>query len=102
MLKNQSFHKLAPRIHVTAAPFAFKTGSSMTTEQMEQRLRQQFNDADVAVLDLTGTADHFEVRIRSQVLSNMSRVAQHQSVMKVFAEELKTGEVHALAIKVIA
>lgn len=89
------------RFCVTRRRFAVKSGSSMTTEQMEQRLREQFGGADVAVLDLTGTANHFEVRIRAQALAGLSRVDQHKAVMKVFADELKTGEVHALAVRVV-
>lgn len=73
----------------------------MKTETMEQRLRSEFTDAEVAVVDLTGTEDHFEVRIRSQDLARLARVDQHKAVMKVFAEELKTGEVHALSIRVL-
>ncbi|MGE0762221.1 MAG: BolA/IbaG family iron-sulfur metabolism protein [Bdellovibrionales bacterium] len=73
----------------------------MTSEQMEARLRDQFKKAQVAVLDLTGTSDHFEVRIQSAELLQLSRINQHKAVMAVFAEELKTGEVHAMTIKVL-
>ena len=74
----------------------------MTSEQMEARLRNQFKDAEVAVLDLTGTQNHFEVRIQSLLLQNLTRINQHRAINSVFSEELKTGEVHALAIKVVA
>ena len=73
----------------------------MTSEQMEARLKAQFTDAQVAVLDLTGTSDHFEVRIQSGELKMLSRIDQHKKIMGVFADELKTGEVHALTIRVI-
>ena len=73
----------------------------MTEAQIEQRLRQAFPEAQIAVMDLTGTQDHWEVRISSPELKSLSRVKSHQEVMNVFSEELKTGEVHALAIKVI-
>lgn len=71
----------------------------MTSEQMEERLRQAYPDCEVAVIDLTGGQDHFEVRIASQKFAGLSRIQQHQAVMQVFGEELKSGEVHALAIK---
>lgn len=73
----------------------------MTTEQMQNRLQQTFANAQVAVVDLTGTNDHFEVRILSSELAALPRVRQHQAVMGVFADELKTGEVHALSIRVL-
>lgn len=70
---------------------------------MKQRLIEAFPDADasadIQVFDLTGTSDHWEVAVSSLAFKGMSRIEQHQCVMKAFAAELKTGEVHALSIK---
>ncbi len=70
---------------------------------MKQRLIAAYPDArpesDIEVFDLTGTADHWEVAVKSSVFQGLSRIEQHQHVMKAFAPELKTGEVHALSIK---
>ncbi len=70
---------------------------------MKQRLIEAYPDADqqqdIQVHDLTGTSDHWEVFVRSEVFKGLSRVEQHQHVMKAFGPELKTGEVHALSIK---
>ncbi|MGZ3691535.1 MAG: BolA/IbaG family iron-sulfur metabolism protein [Pseudobdellovibrio sp.] len=70
---------------------------------MKQRLMMAFPDADpnneIQVYDLTGTSDHWEVAVKSSAFAGMSRIEQHQHVMKAFEPELKTGEVHALSIK---
>lgn len=75
----------------------------MKIEEMKQRLIQFYPDADagkdIQVFDLTGTSDHWEVSVASSAFKGLSRVEQHQHVMKAFAAELKTGEVHALSIK---
>lgn len=71
----------------------------MSPEQMKERLMQSFPDADVMVEDLTGTEDHYEVRVRSRAFEGLSRIEAHQRVMAAFAAELSTGEVHALSIK---
>ena len=75
----------------------------MKTDEMKQRLIEAFPDADsnsdIQVFDLTGTSDHWEVAVSSAAFKGMSRIEQHQYVMKAFAAELKTGEVHALSIK---
>ena len=75
----------------------------MNTEEMKQRLIEAYPDADsttdIQVFDLTGTSDHWEVAVKSAAFQGLSRVEQHQHVMKAFAPELKTGEVHALSIK---
>ncbi len=73
----------------------------MNPLQMEQRLRNQFPDADILVEDLTGTQNHFEVRMASQVFFGKSRIECQRTVMDVFADELKSGEVHALTIKTL-
>ena len=75
----------------------------MKIEQMKQRLVAAYPDAnsdsEIRVHDLTGTSDHWEVEVKSAAFNGLSRIEQHQHVMKVFAPELKTGEVHALSIK---
>lgn len=75
----------------------------MKIEEMKQRLIQAYPDAnpqsEIEVFDLTGTSDHWEVSIKSTAFKGLTRVEQHQHVMKAFAPELKTGEVHALSIK---
>lgn len=71
----------------------------MNVDQMEARIKEHFPDADVVAIDLTGTSDHWEVRVASTQFKHQTRIQQHQSVMKAFDAEFKTGEVHALSIK---
>ena len=75
----------------------------MTIDQMRERLQAAYPDAtqqgEIEVQDLTGTADHWQVSITSRKFHGLSRIEQHQDVMQVFDDELKTGEVHALTIK---
>ncbi len=73
----------------------------MTPELMESRLKEGFPDADVMAIDLTGTSDHWEVRIASSAFKGMSRIQQHKAVMGLFEKELNSGQVHALSIKAI-
>jgi len=77
----------------------------MTIDQMKQRLQEAYPDSnsnlDITVNDLTGTSDHWQVEVKSSAFSGLSRIEQHQHVMKAFAPELKTGEVHALTIKTL-
>jgi stress-induced morphogen len=71
----------------------------MTLQEMQMRLKQHFPDAEIEVIDLTGGQDHWEVFVSSTIFTGRSRMESHQMVMKAFAEELRTGEVHALSIK---
>lgn len=77
----------------------------MTLDQMKQRLQSSYPDSnpitDIEVFDLTGSANHWEVLVKSENFKGLSRIEQHQHVMKTFSAELKTGEVHALSIKTV-
>lgn len=71
----------------------------MTQEQMLERLQANYPQANIEVIDLTGTSDHWEVFVASNKFAGMTRIQQHQDVMSCFKAELHTGEVHALSIK---
>jgi stress-induced morphogen len=71
----------------------------MTKDKIIERLKKDFPDSDLEVFDLTGGGDHWEVKIRSNRFKGLSRVQQHQLVMASFQAELKSGELHALALK---
>ena len=73
----------------------------MNSKDMENRLLAAFPGAEVAVLDLTGTSNHFEVRIQASQFAGQSRIEQQRAIMDVFATELASGEVHALTMKTV-
>lgn len=52
------------------------------------------------MVDTTGTLDHFHIDIAATQFVGVSRIRQHQAILDLFREEFKTGEVHALEIKV--
>jgi len=66
---------------------------------IEARIKTALPDADVTVLDTTGTGDHFEARVVSPAFSGKSMVQQHQLVYAPLKDVLATGELHALALK---
>lgn len=72
----------------------------MNANEMKYRLLERFPDAEVDVVDLTGTSDHFQVAIHSGHFQGLTRVSAHQAVMRVFSAELESGEVHALTIQI--
>ncbi len=53
----------------------------------------------VEVVDTTGTGDHFEARVVSEAFVGKGMVQQHQLVYAPLQDLLKTGELHALALK---
>lgn len=71
----------------------------MRTEELEKRILQAYPDAQLAVFDSNGRGDHFEIRISSEEINKLSRIQRHQSILKLFDAEFKSGELHALSVK---
>jgi len=72
----------------------------MTHTEMENTLKKQYPKAELAVIDVTGSGSNFEVRMSNSAFdSSLSRIDKHKSIMGLFDEQLKSGEIHALSIK---
>ena len=69
----------------------------MTANEMLERLKKSYPESLVEVESDDNV--HFNVIVESRSFSGLSRIEQHQQVMKVFDIELKSGEVHALSLK---
>lgn len=72
----------------------------MDPEQLKSLIEAGIPDADVAVRDLTGTRDHFGVRVASRAFAGKSLVEQHQMVYRAVGNEL-TNAVHALQVHTV-
>ena len=68
-------------------------------DMLKARITAAIPDADVEVKDMTGTGDHFEARVVSASFSGKTMVEQHQLVYAPLQDLLRTGELHALALK---
>lgn len=69
----------------------------MKPEDIIARIRTRMPDAEVALEDLTGTADHWKATIVSAAFAGHTLVARHRMVNAALAEELK-GPIHALTM----
>ncbi|XXF79882.1 BolA/IbaG family iron-sulfur metabolism protein [Myxococcaceae bacterium GXIMD 01537] len=66
---------------------------------IRSRVLEALPGSEVEVRDTTGTGDHFEARVVSPDFAGKTMVQQHQLVYAPLQEWLKTGELHALALK---
>jgi stress-induced morphogen len=71
----------------------------MDIKEIETRVLSTFENSSVAVFDMTGIGQSFEIRLQAPELEEKTRVERHQCVMALFDKELKTGDIHALSIK---
>jgi acid stress-induced BolA-like protein IbaG/YrbA len=71
----------------------------MSPDFISERIISALPGADVEVLDTRGSGDHFQARVVSSTFAGKSMVEQHQAVYATLQDVLKTGELHALALK---
>ena len=62
-------------------------------------IRAQMPDADVRVTDLTGTMDHYDIRVRSNAFAGKSLLDQHRMVYSALEAARQDGRIHALQLK---
>lgn len=70
----------------------------MAPESVRRLLLAALPDADVELVDLTGTEDHYQARIVSQAFEGKTLIEQHQLVYRALGEAM-LGPIHALALK---
>ena len=70
----------------------------LTPEQVKGLLADFFGNAQIQVMDLTGTNDHYKTVIVSEKFEGKSLVQRHQLVNEALKEPLK-GPIHALTIE---
>jgi stress-induced morphogen len=67
-------------------------------EEVKNLLLAGFPGADIELVDLTGTKDHYQARIVSGAFSGKSLIEQHQLVYRALGAAM-SGPIHALALK---
>lgn len=69
-----------------------------TKEKISQTITQAMADAKVAVDDLTGTSDHFQVLIVSDEFEGMSSIERHRKIYEILGSDVG-GAIHALSLQ---
>ena len=73
----------------------------MEVDGVKELLETRLKGAKVEAVDLTGTFDHFEVRVEWVEFKGKSLIQQHQLVNKALEDALEDGRIHALKIKTV-
>jgi len=69
------------------------------TESLAELIRAFIPDAQIEIVDRTGTLDHFNVSVRSMAFAGKTLIEQHQLVYGALKAALKDGRVHAVELK---
>lgn len=70
----------------------------LTVEAVQAMIQKAFPGGKVAVSDMTGTSDHFEVEVESELFEGKSRLDQHKMIHAAVGDHLGAA-IHALKIK---
>jgi stress-induced morphogen len=70
-------------------------------EGLTALIRVDMPDAEVSIVDRTGTMDHFNVTVASEAFRGKTLIEQHQLVYGTLRAALKDGRVHAVELKTI-
>ena len=71
----------------------------ISPDQVESMIKSGLPDADVAVQDLTGGGDHYQVAIISSAFEGLSLVKRHQLVYKAVNTAMSSEAIHALSLE---
>ncbi len=70
----------------------------ITTQEIEKLISEAMPGARVAVSDMMGTGDHFEIMVESAAFAGKSLMDQHKMVFAVLRKEMD-NRIHAVQIK---
>jgi len=71
----------------------------ISPEEIKTTLEKALPEATIAVQDLTGGGDHFQVVVVSSSFEGKGLVDQHQMVYGALRESLGNERIHALSLK---
>ena len=69
----------------------------LTPDELKQRIVAHLGEAEVAVTDMTGTQDHYDVTVVSPAFGGKSLIQQHKMVYDALGGAVG-AEVHALKL----
>ncbi|MEL6939522.1 MAG: BolA family transcriptional regulator [Cyanobacteria bacterium J06598_1] len=70
----------------------------ISPDQVEAMIKTGLPDAEVAVQDLTGGGDHYQVAVVSGAFEGLSLVKRHQLVYKAVNSAMSSEAIHALSL----
>ena len=73
----------------------------IASDALTDLIRSALPDAEVGIVDRTGTMDHFNVTVRSTQFQGKTLLEQHQLVYGALKGALKDGRVHAVELKTV-
>lgn len=71
----------------------------ITNDVLTQYILRAMPDAKVSVTDRTGTMDHLNVRVQSDLFKGKNLLDRHRMIYQALDEPMKDGRIHALELQ---
>ena len=71
----------------------------ISTDDLRALVRAHLPDAEVEIVDRTGTLDHFDLFVCSAAFTGRTLLDRHRLVENALREARADGRIHALAIR---
>jgi stress-induced morphogen len=71
----------------------------ITNEAILAYLRAAMPDADVSIVDRTGTRDHFSIRVVSSAFQNKNLLDRNRLIYQALREPMADGRIHAMELR---
>lgn len=72
----------------------------ISLDVLKTTIEAGIENSEVEVIDLTGTNDHFQVRVVSNAFAGKSAIQRHRMVYDLFGNDVGNA-IHALSIKAL-
>ena len=71
----------------------------ISKEDLTDYVQQSLADATISVTDRTGTMDHFNIQVVSDMFKGKNLLDRHRMIYQALDEPMKDGRIHALEIQ---
>lgn len=71
----------------------------ISKEDLTVFVQRSLTDAKVSVTDRTGTMDHFNIQVISDMFKGKNLLDRHRMIYQALDEPMKDGRIHALEIQ---
>ena len=71
----------------------------ISKEDLTTYIQQSMGDAKVSVVDRTGTMDHFNVQVISDMFKGKNLLDRHRMIYQALDQPMKDGRIHAVELQ---
>ncbi|HET8760277.1 MAG TPA: BolA family protein [Nitrospiria bacterium] len=71
----------------------------ITDEAIQSYLQAALPDANVSIMDRTGTRDHFVIRVVSAAFQDKNLLDRNRMIYQALREPMADGRIHAMELK---